>query len=158
MHNIRFFFYAGGNDSQDTAHKIHLEAVKRGYDLRVMGVPKTIDNDLPVTDHCPGYGSVIKYNSATVMEIGFDVGSMATDDGSCCIVEVMGRAAGWIGKATNAAFIRGTANADRQISALSTQHSALSTQHAATREQRIVLSARAGAHGDPRSRHRRGCK
>lgn len=99
-HNIRYFFYAGGNDSQDTAHKIHLEAVKRGYELRVMGVPKTIDNDLPCTDHCPGYGSVIKYNSATVMEVGLDVGSMATDDGSCCIVEVMGRAAGWIAAGT----------------------------------------------------------
>lgn len=99
-HNIRYFFYAGGNDSQDTAHKIHLEAVKRGYELRVMGVPKTIDNDLPCTDHCPGYGSVIKYNAATVMEVGLDVGSMATDDGSCCIVEVMGRAAGWIAAGT----------------------------------------------------------
>ena len=99
-HNIRYFFYAGGNDSQDTAHKIHLEALKRGYALRVMGVPKTIDNDLPCTDHCPGYGSVIKYNAATVMEVGLDVGSMATDDGSCCIVEVMGRAAGWIAAGT----------------------------------------------------------
>ena len=95
-HNIRYFFYAGGNDSQDTAHKIHLEAQKRGYELRVIGVPKTIDNDLPHTDHCPGYGSVIKYNAATVMEVGEDVKSMATDDGFCCIVEVMGRAAGWI--------------------------------------------------------------
>ena len=95
-HNIRFFFYAGGNDSQDTSHKIHEEAIKRGYALRVIGVPKTIDNDLPHTDHCPGYGSVVKYNAATVMEVGADVGSMATDDGSCCIVEVMGRAAGWI--------------------------------------------------------------
>ncbi len=99
-HNIRFFFYIGGNDSQDTSHKIHLEAVKRGWDMRVIGVPKTIDNDLPHTDSCPGYGSVIKYNAATVMEIGFDVGSMATDDGSCCIVEVMGRAAGWIAAGT----------------------------------------------------------
>lgn len=99
-HNIRYFFYAGGNDSQDTAHKIHLEAVKRGYDMRVMGVPKTIDNDLPKTDHCPGYGSVVKYNCATVMEVGMDVGSMATDDGSCCIIEVMGRAAGWIAAGT----------------------------------------------------------
>jgi ATP-dependent phosphofructokinase / diphosphate-dependent phosphofructokinase len=99
-HNIRYFFYAGGNDSQDTAHKIHLEAVRRGYDMRVMGVPKTIDNDLPATDHCPGYGSVVKYNATTVMEIGLDVGSMATDDGSCCIVEVMGRAAGWIAAGT----------------------------------------------------------
>jgi len=99
-HNIRYFFYAGGNDSQDTAHKIHLEAQKRGYDMRVMGVPKTIDNDLPHTDHCPGYGSVIKYNCATVTEVGLDVGSMATDDGSCCIIEVMGRAAGWIAAGT----------------------------------------------------------
>ncbi|HWD94508.1 MAG TPA: 6-phosphofructokinase [Verrucomicrobiae bacterium] len=99
-HNIRFFFYIGGNDSQDTSHKIHLEAVKRGWDMRVIGVPKTIDNDLPHTDSCPGYGSVIKYNAATVMEIAFDVASMATDDGSCCIVEVMGRAAGWIAAGT----------------------------------------------------------
>ena len=102
-HNIRFFFYAGGNDSQDTSHKIHEEAIKRGYALRVIGVPKTIDNDLPHTDHCPGYGSVVKYNAATVMEVGADVGSMATDDGSCCIVEVMGRAAGWIAAGTVAA-------------------------------------------------------
>src|SRR3954454_18494109 len=99
-HNIRFFFYIGGNDSQDTSHKIHEEAVKRGYELRVIGVPKTIDNDLPHTDNCPGYGSVIKYNATTVMEVGFDVASMATDDGSCCIVEVMGRSAGWIAAGT----------------------------------------------------------
>jgi len=99
-HNIRYFFYAGGNDSQDTANKIHEETVKRGFEVRVIGVPKTIDNDLPHTDHCPGYGSVIKYNAATVMEIATDVGSMATDDGSCCIVEVMGRAAGWIAAGT----------------------------------------------------------
>jgi len=99
-HNIRYFFYAGGNDSQDTSHKIHEEAVKRGYELLVIGVPKTIDNDLPHTDSCPGYGSVIKYNSVTVMEVGLDVGSMATDDGSCCIIEVMGRSAGWIAAGT----------------------------------------------------------
>jgi 6-phosphofructokinase 1 len=106
-HNIRYFFYVGGNDSQDTNHKIHEEAVKRGYELRVVGVPKTIDNDLPHTDHCPGYGSVIKYNAATVMEIALDVGAMATDDGSCVIIEVMGRSAGWIAA--------GTALAKRQI-------------------------------------------
>ena len=99
-HNIRYFFYAGGNDSQDTSNKIHEESVKRGYEVRVIGVPKTIDNDLPHTDHCPGYGSVIKYNATTVAEIGLDVGAMATDDGSCCIVEVMGRAAGWIAAGT----------------------------------------------------------
>ena len=99
-HNIRYFFYAGGNDSQDTSHKIHEEAVKRGYELRIIGVPKTIDNDLPHTDNCPGYGSVIKFNATTVMEVGFDVGSMATDEGSCCIIEVMGRSAGWIAAGT----------------------------------------------------------
>ena len=99
-HNIRYFFYAGGNDSQDTAHKIHEEAIKRGYELRVIGVPKTIDNDLPHTDSCPGYGSVVKYCAATVMEVAADVGSMATDDGACCIIEVMGRSAGWIAGGT----------------------------------------------------------
>ena len=99
-HNIRYFFYIGGNDSQDTSHKIHEEAVKRGYELRVIGVPKTIDNDLPHTDSCPGYGSVIKYNATTVMEVGIDVASMATDDGSCCVIEVMGRSAGWIAAGT----------------------------------------------------------
>lgn len=66
-HDIRYFFYAGGNDSQDTSYKIHLEALKRGYDIRVIGIPKTIDNDLPKTDHCPGYGSVIKYNAVSTM-------------------------------------------------------------------------------------------
>src|SRR6267143_707774 len=99
-HNIRYFFYIGGNDSQDTSHKIHEEAVKRAYEMRVIGVPKTIDNDLPHTDNCPGYGSVIKFNATTVMEVGFDVASMATDEGSCCIIEVMGRSAGWIAAGT----------------------------------------------------------
>ena len=99
-HNVRYFFYIGGNDSQDTSHKIHEEALKRNYPLRIIGVPKTIDNDLPHTDNCPGYGSVIKYNAATVIEVGIDVASMATDDGSCCIIEVMGRSAGWIAAGT----------------------------------------------------------
>jgi ATP-dependent phosphofructokinase / diphosphate-dependent phosphofructokinase len=99
-HDIRYFLYAGGNDSQDTADKIHQEALRRGYDMRVIGIPKTIDNDLPHTDHCPGYGSVAKYNTCTVMEIAADVSSMATDDGFCCIIEVMGRGAGWIAAGT----------------------------------------------------------
>jgi len=99
-HNIRYFAYIGGNDSQDTSHKIHEEAVKRNYATRVIGVPKTIDNDLPHTDNCPGYGSVVKYNATTVIEVGLDVGAMATDDGSCCIIEVMGRSAGWIAAGT----------------------------------------------------------
>ncbi len=95
-HNIRYFHYIGGNDSQDTAHKIHEQALARGYELRVNGVPKTIDNDLPHTDHCPGYGSVIKYICATVLEVTCDVSAMATDDGACFLLEVMGRRAGWI--------------------------------------------------------------
>ena len=99
-HNIRYFFYVGGNDSQDTTNKVHLEAQKRGYELRAIGVPKTVDNDLTHTDHCPGYGSVIKYNATTVTEVGADVQSMATDEGFCCIIEVMGRAAGWIAAGT----------------------------------------------------------
>ncbi len=99
-HQIRYFFYAGGNDSQDTANKIHEQAIARGYEMRVIGVPKTIDNDLPHTDHSPGYGSVIKYNATTVMEIAADVGSMATEEGSCVVIEVMGRGAGWIAAGT----------------------------------------------------------
>ena len=99
-HNIRYFFYAGGNDSQDTNNKVHHEAIKRDYPLRCIGVPKTIDNDLPHTDHTPGYGSAAKYNATTVMEVSQDVASMATDDGSCCIIEVMGRAAGWLAAGT----------------------------------------------------------
>jgi 6-phosphofructokinase 1 len=99
-HNVRYFFYIGGNDSQDTAHKIHEQALQRGYALRVIGVPKTIDNDLPHTDHCPGYGSTIKYNATTVLEVATDVKCMATDDGACCIIEVMGRSAGWIAAGT----------------------------------------------------------
>ena len=99
-HNIRYFFYAGGNDSQDTNNKLHHEAIKRGFPMRCIGVPKTIDNDLPHTDHTPGYGSAAKYNATTVMEVAQDVASMATDDGSCCIIEVMGRAAGWLAAGT----------------------------------------------------------
>ncbi|MBL4576093.1 MAG: 6-phosphofructokinase [Opitutaceae bacterium] len=94
-HNIRYFFYAGGNDSQDTANKISKLAQEQGYELRVIGIPKTIDNDLTVTDHCPGYGSVIKYVATTVREIACDNESMGQHD-LVSIVEVMGRSAGWI--------------------------------------------------------------
>lgn len=99
-HNIRYFFYVGGNDSQDTSNQIHQQAVQRNYEMRVVGVPKTIDNDLPHTDFCPGFPSAAKYVAATVMEIGLDVGGMATDDGACCIIEVMGRTAGWLAAST----------------------------------------------------------
>ena len=94
-HNIRYFFYIGGNDSQDTADKISKLAKEQEYELRVIGVPKTIDNDLAVTDHCPGYGSVIKYLATTVREVACDSESMGQGD-LVSIIEVMGRSAGWI--------------------------------------------------------------
>jgi 6-phosphofructokinase 1 len=94
-HNIRYFFYIGGNDSQDTADKIAKLAQQQGYELRVIGVPKTIDNDLPVTDHCPGYASAIKYIATSVREVACDNEAMGQGD-LVSIMEVMGRSAGWI--------------------------------------------------------------
>src|SRR5580704_8580035 len=94
-HNIRYFFYIGGNDSQDTADKISKLAQQQGYELRVIGVPKTIDNDLSATDHCPGYGSVVKYLSTAIREIACDNESMGQGD-LVSVVEAMGRSAGWI--------------------------------------------------------------
>lgn len=94
-HNIRYFFYIGGNDSQDTADKISKLAAQQGHEMRVIGIPKTIDNDLPVTDHTPGYGSVIKYVATTVRELACDNAGMGQGD-LVQILEVMGRSAGWI--------------------------------------------------------------
>jgi 6-phosphofructokinase 1 len=94
-HNIRYFFYCGGNDSQDTADKISKLAQAQNYELRVIGIPKTIDNDLSVTDHCPGYGSVVKYICTTVRELACDNEAMGQND-LVSILEVMGRNAGWI--------------------------------------------------------------
>ncbi len=94
-HNIRYFFYIGGNDSQDTATKISAHAQAQGYELRVIGVPKTVDNDLPATDHCPGFGSAAKFIATTVRELALDNEAMGQGD-LVSIVEVMGRSAGWI--------------------------------------------------------------
>ncbi|MFH0938018.1 MAG: 6-phosphofructokinase [Planctomycetota bacterium] len=94
-HNIRYFFYAGGNDSMDTADKVARLARDQNYDLCVIGIPKTIDNDLACTDHCPGYGSVVKYNATQVMEAGKDTEALYTTD-TITVQEVMGRNAGWI--------------------------------------------------------------
>jgi 6-phosphofructokinase 1 len=94
-HNIRYFFYIGGNDSQDTADKISKLAQQQGYELRVIGVPKTIDNDLSVTDHCPGYASAVKYIATSVREVACDNEAMGQGD-LVSIVEVMGRSAGWL--------------------------------------------------------------
>lgn len=101
-HNIRYFFYAGGNDSMDTADKVNKLAAESGYELVCMGVPKTIDNDLAYTDHCPGYGSVAKYVATCAMEAGRDTEALYTTD-TCTILEVMGRNAGWIAAATGLA-------------------------------------------------------
>ncbi len=101
-HNIRYFFYAGGNDSMDTADKIGKLAQQTGYEMIAVGVPKTIDNDLAETDHCPGYGSVVKYNATTVMEAGKDTEALYTTD-TCTVLEIMGRNAGWIAAGTGIA-------------------------------------------------------
>jgi len=94
-HNIRYFFYAGGNDSMDTADKVARLARDRNYEMCVMGIPKTIDNDLAHTDHCPGFGSVAKYNATMIMEAGKDTEALYTTD-TTTVQEVMGRNAGWI--------------------------------------------------------------
>ena len=101
-HDIRYFFYIGGNDSMDTADKVNRLAREQNYDLRVMGVPKTIDNDLAATDHCPGYGSVAKYLATAVMEAGRDTEAMYTFD-PVTVTEAMGRNTGWIAAATGLA-------------------------------------------------------
>jgi ATP-dependent phosphofructokinase / diphosphate-dependent phosphofructokinase len=94
-HDIRYFFYIGGNDSMDTADKVARLAAEIKYEMIAMGVPKTIDNDLAFTDHCPGYGSVAKFTAATVMEAGRDTEALYTAD-TCTVQEIMGRNAGWI--------------------------------------------------------------
>ncbi|MFI4911441.1 MAG: 6-phosphofructokinase [Sedimentisphaeraceae bacterium JB056] len=101
-HNIRYFFYIGGNDSMDTADKVNKLAAETGYEMTCMGVPKTIDNDLAFTDHCPGYGSVAKYVATCAMEAGKDTEALYTTD-TCTILEVMGRNAGWIAAASGLA-------------------------------------------------------
>jgi len=101
-HDIHYFFYAGGNDSMDTADKINKLAADTNYELTCMGIPKTIDNDLACTDHCPGYGSVAKYVATCAMEAGKDTEALYTTD-TCTILEVMGRNAGWIAAATGLA-------------------------------------------------------
>jgi len=101
-HNIHYFFYIGGNDSMDTADKVNKLAESSGYELVCIGVPKTIDNDLAYTDHCPGYGSVAKYVATSAMEAGRDNEALYTTD-TCTILEVMGRNAGWIAAATGLA-------------------------------------------------------
>ncbi len=93
-HNVRYFFYNGGNDSMDTCEKVSRYMKKVGWECRVMGVPKTIDNDLYGTDHCPGFGSAAKYIATSCMEISKD--ASVYDRGQVVVVEIMGRHAGWL--------------------------------------------------------------
>jgi len=93
-YNIKYFFYNGGNDSMDTCNKISKYMQKVGYECRVMGVPKTIDNDLVGTDHCPGYGSAAKYIATSTMEVYHD--ARVYDTGMITVLEIMGRNAGWL--------------------------------------------------------------
>ena len=95
-HGIGYFFYNGGNDSMDTAWKVSQLSEKLGYPLVCVGIPKTVDNDLPHTDSCPGFGSVAKYVATSMREAGYDVASMAKTSTKIFVLEVMGRHAGWI--------------------------------------------------------------
>jgi ATP-dependent phosphofructokinase / diphosphate-dependent phosphofructokinase len=98
-HDIGYFFYNGGNDSMDTAWKISQIGSALNYPVTCVGVPKTVDNDLPITDCCPGFGSVAKYIAVSTLEAGLDVASMARTSTKVFVLEVMGRHAGWIAAA-----------------------------------------------------------
>ena len=109
-HNIAYFFYNGGGDSADTCHKISQISEKMGFPIQAIHVPKTVDNDLPITDVCPGFGSVAKYIAISTREASYDVCSMAKTSTKVFVIEVMGRHAGWIAAAGGLA-----ADADNDI-------------------------------------------
>lgn len=98
-HNIGYFFYNGGGDSADTCYKVSQLSEKMGYPVQAIHVPKTVDNDLPITDNCPGFGSVAKYIAVSTLEATFDVRSMCATSTKVFVLEVMGRHAGWIAAA-----------------------------------------------------------
>jgi 6-phosphofructokinase len=98
-HNIGYFFYNGGGDSADTCHKVSQISQALDYPIQAIHIPKTVDNDLPVTDNCPGFGSVAKYIAVSTREASFDVRSMAKTSTKVFVIEVMGRHAGWIAAA-----------------------------------------------------------
>ena len=99
-HNIGYFFYNGGGDSMDTAHKVSQIGSEMNFPIASIGIPKTVDNDLPITDTCPGFGSVAKYIAVSTHEASLDVLSMAETSTKVFILEVMGRHAGWIAAAS----------------------------------------------------------
>jgi ATP-dependent phosphofructokinase / diphosphate-dependent phosphofructokinase len=98
-HDIGYFFYNGGGDSADTCYKVSQLSEAMGYPIQAVHVPKTVDNDLPITDNCPGFGSVAKYIAVSTLEASFDVRSMAKTSTKIFVIEVMGRHAGWIAAA-----------------------------------------------------------
>lgn len=98
-HDIGYFFYNGGGDSADTCHKVSQLSEKMGFPIQAVHIPKTVDNDLPITDNCPGFGSVAKYIAVSTLEASFDVRSMAKTSTKIFVIEVMGRHAGWIAAA-----------------------------------------------------------
>ncbi|MBB1076558.1 6-phosphofructokinase [Rhodoferax sp. 4810] len=98
-HDIRYFFYNGGGDSADTCYKVSQLSETLGYPVQAIHVPKTVDNDLPITDNCPGFGSVAKYIATSALEASFDVRSMSKTSTKIFVLEVMGRHAGWIAAA-----------------------------------------------------------
>lgn len=102
-HDIGYFFYNGGGDSQDTAHKVSQLSQEINYPITCIGIPKTVDNDLPITDNCPGFGSVAKYVAVSIREAGLDVASMCESSTKIFVMEVMGRHAGWIAGAAGLA-------------------------------------------------------
>lgn len=102
-HEINVFLYNGGGDSADTAHKISQIGEKLGYPIQGIGVPKTIDNDLPITDNCPGFGSVAKYVATSIREASYDIAAMCATSTKVFVMEVMGRHAGWIAAAAGLA-------------------------------------------------------
>lgn len=102
-HEIGYFFYNGGGDSQDTAHKVSQLSQEINYPITCIGIPKTVDNDLPITDNCPGFGSVAKYVAVSIREAGLDVASMCESSTKVFVMEVMGRHAGWIAGAAGLA-------------------------------------------------------
>ncbi|MDG1850984.1 MAG: 6-phosphofructokinase [Gammaproteobacteria bacterium] len=102
-HDIGYFFYNGGGDSQDTAHKVSQLSQEINYPITCIGIPKTVDNDLPLTDNCPGFGSVAKYVAVSIREAGLDVASMCESSTKIFVMEVMGRHAGWIAGAAGLA-------------------------------------------------------
>ncbi|HWK52815.1 MAG TPA: 6-phosphofructokinase [Hyphomicrobiales bacterium] len=102
-HDIGYFFYNGGGDSQDTANKVAQFSQQAGFPITCIGIPKTVDNDLPLTDTCPGFGSVAKYVAVSIREAGLDVASMCESSTKVFVMEVMGRHAGWIAGAAGLA-------------------------------------------------------